>query len=202
MTDVAETFLLVLGPGKRPKHQLCRCICGAEKEVRRDHLRNGVVKSCGCMRGELGRRHFTVHGQAHSKSRIYRIWLGIHNRCTCPTNTSYPNYGARGIYVCERWSGRDGFINFVNDMGPRPSPQHSVERKENNGPYSPENCFWATRKQQGRNKRNNRLLTVGTETMPLSAWAERTGLSRSVIKARLRLGWSHERALTEAVRCR
>jgi hypothetical protein len=117
-------------------------------------------------------------------------------RCLNPRAQQYRNYGARGIRVCERWL--ENFENFIQDMGEKPSPQHSLDRIDNHGDYTPENCRWATRKVQARNKRNNHLITAGQETMPISAWAERTGLRKNTIKERLRRGWDPVRAVTEA----
>jgi hypothetical protein len=103
-------------------------------------------------------------------------------RCGSPSNRNYKGYGGRGIKVCERW-GR--YENFLADMGRRPSPTHSIERKNNNGDYEPENCVWATKKEQGRNKRNNRWFTHDGETLTLSEWARKRGIKRTTLRMRL-----------------
>jgi hypothetical protein len=121
------------------------------------------------------------------KSPEYHSWLCMIQRCTNPKQRSYQNYGGRGIKVCERWG---KFENFLADMGLRPTPEHSIERKDVNGNYEPNNCRWATKKEQARNARSNRLLTIGGRTQCLNAWAEELGKERSVIKQRLKLGWS------------
>jgi hypothetical protein len=128
----------------------------------------------------------------------YEIWCGIKKRCSNPQTLAYKNYGGRGITICERW--QDSFEAFFADMGPRPSPQHSIERKNNALGYSPNNCIWATATIQGRNKRTNRLLTLHGQTFCLQEWAERTGLSHNTILRRKLLGWSDEKALTTPVR--
>jgi hypothetical protein len=102
------------------------------------------------------------------------------------------------MMVCERW--RSSFEAFVDDMGARPSERHSIDRRDTNGNYEPTNCRWASPTEQGRNKRNNRLLTHCGETLPMCVWAERTGLSLGTIHARLKLGWSDSDALTRPLR--
>jgi hypothetical protein len=121
-------------------------------------------------------------------------------RCYQPKCKEFRLYGARGITVCERWKGYHGFENFCADMGERPSGT-SLDRIDNDGQYSPENCRWATQRQQARNSRKNRLLTLGDRTACIAEWAEITGISQYTIRQRVaKLGWSDERALTEGVR--
>jgi len=114
-------------------------------------------------------------------------------RCTTPENPNYARYGGRGIRVCERWK---KFENFFADMGKRPSPKHSIERKDNDGDYTPKNCVWATREEQANNTRRNRYLTHNGETLTLEAWAKRLGLSSSTLSHRLTKGWPLEEVLT------
>jgi hypothetical protein len=114
-------------------------------------------------------------------------------RCCNPNQKAYKNCGGRGVRVCRRW--RASFAAFLEDVGPRPSPRHTIERINNSGHYEPGNCRWATRGEQARNSRRNRLLTVRGETLCLAAWAERLGLKRSTVSARLGRGWSPRDAL-------
>lgn len=114
------------------------------------------------------------------------------NRCLNPMSTVYHFYGGRGIKVCKRWM---TFSKFVADMGPRPFPKATIDRKNTNGDYSPNNCRWATHKEQARNKRNNRLLTLDGRTMPMAAWCEELSVSPDRVFARKKLGWSDRDAL-------
>lgn len=127
---------------------LCRCDCGREKDVAGAELKKGSTKSCGCLRKEAPFPTWLVkHGESYS--REYACWRSMWDRCTNPKINGYQYYGARGISVCDRWK---VFENFLADMGRRPSPRHSIDRKDNNGDYEPSNCRWATASEQQRNK--------------------------------------------------
>lgn len=128
----------------------------------------------------------------------YRTWKDIRRRCNSANRPDHGRYGGRGIVVCQRWM--ESFQNFLADMGKRPSPRHSIERDDNDGPYSPDNCRWATASEQQRNKRNNRMLTHEGRTMCLAAWAEAIGVKSSIIWSRIfSYKWTVARALTEPV---
>ena len=116
------------------------------------------------------------------------------NRCENQNNASYARYGGRGIVVCSRW--KDSFASFLADIGRRPSPVHSIDRIDNDGPYSPENCRWATRRQQLTNYGRNRYLTLGRRTMTLDEWVTDVGINHQTIAARLDRGWTVNQALT------
>lgn len=173
----------------------CRCDCGGELLAQRSNLRKGT-SSCGCE----SQSRATV-GQAGVGHPLHGVWRKMVERCLSPSSPDYKNYGARGIAVCERWRMGEGDLGgldcFAMDMGPRGFAGASIERRDNDAGYEPSNCYWADRTTQGRNKRNNRLVTMGGETLPVSAWAERLGLPYFTIMRRLNLGWSDERALTE-----
>lgn len=119
---------------------------------------------------------------------LYSVWKNMINRCYNEKNRSYKDYGGRGIKICEKWLGEDGFRNFAEDMGPRPEG-YSIDRIDNNGNYEPGNCRWATSKQQGRNTRKNKIITYDGKTMTASAWAEFLGINPQLIYIRLKHGW-------------
>lgn len=178
---------------------LCRCDCGTERLVVTGDLRRGVSKSCGCLSREItsvvSRRVNTKHGM--EGTAIYRIWIDMRRRCEKENRPDYHRYGGRGIAVCEEWR---SFEKFFKDMGDRPSPQHSLERKDNDGPYCKGNCIWATKVEQGANTRKNRHITAFGETITLATAAKRHGISRVTIATRLDAGWPPEKALTQRPR--
>ena len=128
--------------------------------------------------------------------REYSIWAGIHQRCRNPRAREYRYYGGRGISVCRRWSGKNGFKHFLADMSRQPFPRASVHRINNNGHYTPENVMWANPKIQARNMRTNRLLLYKGKRMILVEWAEKLGAKPGTLGARLARGWPVEKALT------
>lgn|SRR5881394_668528 len=138
--------------------------------------------------------------KAHRQSNTveYRIWCHMKDRCENASSRSYANYGARGIVVCDRWQ---QFENFIADMGLRPSPAHSIERKNNALGYSPENCMWATIWHQARNRRSNINVTLNGRTMCLKDWCVelRRPYKRTLQRITI-LGWTPESAITDAVK--
>lgn len=135
--------------------------------------------------------------QWHSDNPLYGTWNMMHQRCSNPKNGQFHNYGARGISVCAEWTGKQGYLQFVRDMSPRPGPEYSIDRKNNNLGYSKENCRWATRKEQGRNKRNNLNITYKGDTKTATGWSEVLGPSIKAISRRLKSGWPIEKAIND-----
>lgn len=139
------------------------------------------------------RRLFTKHGESRGRrTPEYRAWRQLQSRCSNVLGLDYKNYGGRGIKVCERWK---KYENFLEDMGRRPSSKHSIERKNNDGDYEPENCVWATPEKQNSNKRNNVMITFRGVTKHLAAWAREVGVCTATLQTRLHR-WSVEEALT------
>ena len=169
-------------------HWLCRCDCGTEKTVLRQHLIFNASRSCGCKQGT----------HKHSGTPTYHTWETMKQRCLNARHPKFPQYGGRGIAVCDRWL---SFENFLADMGDRPASK-TLDRIDNDGGYCPENCRWATRSAQQNNRRCNAIVTLGNETMTATEWDRATGIPARLIMWRLRHGWTAERALTEKPRRR
>ncbi len=158
---------------------LCRCDCGTKKTVLSQSLRRGMTTSCGCY-GEQAPR---THGMSYS--HIYKVWTEMKQRCRNPKDKYYPNYGGRGIKVCERWQ---LFENFYADMGEIPKG-HQLDRKDNDGNYCAENCRWATRIQQQNNTRKNFIIKFNGHSHTLSEWARIKNIKRSTLQNRVNHHW-------------
>lgn len=181
--------LRVIGRGAKKNYLLCACSCGTKKEIYRSNVLRGKTVSCGCRRLEVGIENRT-HGR--TGSREHQIWLHMKARSGRPTSKDYENYGGRGITVCERWM---AFGNFIEDMGECPDGM-SIDRIDNDKGYSPENCRWATRTQQNRNRRNTVRIEFDGESKTLGEWAEVTGINAKTIGTRLASGWAISDALS------
>ena len=186
------TVQRVLFNGRRTlAHYLCSC--GGSKEARPCDLTRGFVTSCGCAaRDAVVARNKSRATHGHTGTTEYKIWSGIIARCTNPDDKYFPRYGGRGITVCERWL---DFGTFLADMGHRPGKGFSIDRIDNDGPYAPENCHWATWKEQENNRRNNRVLTISGESHTVSEWAGIVGVNAGTIFTRLRKGFAPELAI-------
>ena len=186
-----------IGLKKRNSLWLFNCDCGQSYEATAIKVRRGEIVSCGCYRRDESARRLSRHGLHGSVE--YRIWRGLKQRCMNASNNGYFRYGGRGISVCNRWIHGDGarsaFECFIDDMGKRPSSRHSIERKDNDGPYDKENCVWATATEQANNRRSNRFITHDGCTRTLKEWAVYCGVSPAAISDRLRKGWNIDKAL-------
>lgn len=165
------------------------CDCGKKKIVAGNNIVSKRTKSCGCLENPGSFKH------GMTKTSIYGTWVGMKARCLNYSCKSYRDYGGRGITVCERWL--NSFENFYKDMGDRPTLNHSIERRNNNEGYSPENCYWATPEEQMNNTRHNVSLTYQGITMNMAQWARKLGLSRACLWDRINKGLSTEKIFTE-----
>lgn len=176
---------------------LCQCECGNTKIVRAGDLRRRNTKSCGCIKREQSIQQLTIHGLAHT--RIYKIWSDMKARCSNPKDTHFREYGERGITVCNEW--KNDFMSFYNwSMKNGYTDKLTLDRIDNNKSYSPNNCKYATRREQANNRRSNHFLTFNNETHSLSDWSRIMGIKYSTLLNRIRRNWSVERALTTFVK--
>lgn len=170
---------------------LCRCDCGAEKAVDLRSLRRGDAVSCGCYSRQLVRQRNTKHG-LHA-TRLYRTWVGIKSRCLNPKNGAYRRYGGRGITICAEWMAFEPFREWAMAHGYR--DDLTIERKDNDGPYAPENCTWISHADQARNTRKAQRVWLNGRGMTLRQWAQTAGIPWATFQARLKVGMSLEEAL-------
>jgi hypothetical protein len=172
----------------------CQCSCGNQVTVRGNSLRSGNTTSCGCVhKAMIGKLNFK-HGL--KRGREYSSWQMMIDRCTNQNSKSWNSYGGRGITVCDRWK---DFSKFYQDMGERPE-NHTLERIDNNLGYSPENCKWATVKEQNRNTRRTRLLEINGVTKCVTDWCDYFGINKRTVSNRINRGkWPVELAITTPV---
>ena len=177
-------MLTVLERAGRKRNRVawrCRCDCGKESIVCALDLRSGDVKSCGCMKGSWIAESKLKHGM--SGSRLYRVWAGMKDRCLNRNEKEYPNYGERGISVCNEWMEFEPFQKWALANGY--SDKLTIDRIDVNGDYCPENCRWATWKEQANNKRNNRFLEFNGRRQTVAQWAEEIGIDWTTLLDRL-----------------
>lgn len=170
----------------------CKCECGNIKIIRYSDLRSGKTVSCGCYAKEKNKENHTIHGK--SNSRLFSIWANMISRCENKNIDTYKYYGKRGISVCYEW--RNSFQEFYDwSISNGYKENLTLDRIDNNKNYSPDNCRWATIKEQSNNRRGNRILTYNGETRTLTQWAEIIGCRESMLRSRLNRGWSVEKAI-------
>lgn len=160
--------------GSKYRHTLwlCRCDCGASVVTYAVNLKQGKSRSCGCWRRELSVKRSTKHGLWKNNRVEYAAWKSMCGRCYTPSTKAYRHYGGRGITVCDRWRGAEGFPNFLSDMGSRPQ-KHSLDRVDVNGNYGPDNCRWTTQSEQNSNRRTCRVLESFSDADILSEYTKR-----------------------------
>lgn len=169
----------------------CRCDCGNEKVVGFYKLRSGGTKACGCMQGKAREGFKLLH------KRLFSIWRTMMHRCYNTARSEYKRYGGRGIFVCEEWrSDFKCFCNWAYQNGYQDSL--TLDRRDNDGGYSPENCRWATNKVQQNNKSNNVYITYMGVRLPVQEWSRITGIKGYTLIRRYRSGWELSRVFSEA----
>ncbi len=178
---------------RRASYWYVKCDCGTKKITQGSHLKNGRTKSCGCLHRQITskimREIMFKHGM--KETPIYRVWTDMKQRCLNPNRPKYKNYGGRGIKVCDRWL---NFENFYKDMGEKPKNK-SLDRIENNGDYTPENCKWSTQKQQCNNRQDNVVLSYKGDIFSVAEWGEKLKMNSKKLYKRIYRGWSVERTL-------
>lgn len=176
----------------RGSYWLCICECGNLKEVYLGSLTSGATTSCGCYHKEIAKVANTKHGKRYT--RLHKIWRDMKQRCYNKHNTSYKYYGKRGIKMCDEWL--NDFMNFYTwAMTNGYNDKLSIDRIDVNGNYEPNNCRWATRKQQARNRRSNKYYTINGKTHCIKEWCKILNLNYKTVYTRLSRGWLVEKAL-------
>lgn len=167
---------------------VCECDCGKRSNVYVDSLLRGGTTSCGCVRNMQTTERSLKHGHSRHglQTKTYRAWQSMLRRCNNPNDRDYEAYGGRGITVCDRWQGKGGFENFLADMGEKPRGR-TIERLNNNGDYSPDNCKWATSTEQNNNKRNNIMIWDGSQYVTMSQYATRVKIPYPKLQKLIRL---------------
>lgn len=152
----------------------CKCSCG-EMCIKRSYIiQHGISTHCGCIKRQA---HNKSHNEAFKRTKEYRTWSGLRNRCNNIKCKKFHRYGGRGIKVCERWE--KSYENFLTDMGRAPSPKHSIDRINVDGNYEPSNCKWSTAKEQCNNTSKNRIIVYSGDRKTLAEWCRDLNLSYS-----------------------
>lgn len=196
---------------KYKRFYLVKCVCGAEKALRRDSLERGGTNSCGCERDKKFRELYTKHGQSKGRGGAYGIWCGMKDRCNRPASYGYKWYGAKGVKVCERWN--SDYIAFVGDVGERVG-RLTIDRIKTDGHYScgkcdqcrangwPMNVRWATYVEQANNRPDNIRLELNGEKRSVEEWSLRIGVPSEALRQRFKAGWTPQEILTTPVQVR
>lgn len=188
-TPIEEAEMYVDRKGNQFRVLRCKCRCGVVKDVLLSNITQKKSKSCGCHRTEL----HTKHGMCGC--RLYHIWENMIQRCTNERNDNYPNYGARGVTICNDWVDFAPFYEWSMSNGY--SDGLTLDRVNVDGNYSPENCRWATTKEQANNKRDSRFIEYGGMRMTITEWAEHVNMPANRLRSRLDRGWSFEDAISK-----
>lgn len=185
LTFIEELEPHITSGGYKHRKGLFRCLCGINKEIQISSVINNIVKSCGCHSRDNAKHRMIQINTKHGASKIpeYNIWVSMKKRCLKKSHKSFNDYGGRGINVDHSWI--NSFETFIQDMGLRPTKNHSLERIDNEKGYCKENCIWADKKTQQRNKRNNVKISAFGESKTMAEWAEILGFSWQKLHYRL-----------------
>ena len=175
----------------RDRHK-CLCDCGEIVFIHLARLRSGNTRSCGCLKRDLSSKRFRKHYGRGTPE--YTSWQLMKDRCYNANNKTYSYYGGKGISVCDEW--RNDFVVFLRDMGIKPSSSHTLDRIDGNKNYCSDNCRWATKTEQARNRKNTKTAFFNGQTKPLAEWCEILDMDYNNTNKRLWRGWSVERAFT------
>ena len=188
------------GRSGRKTFWICQCDCGNIKSVRSDSLQSGRIKSCGCLKRKTDAENLAkAHKHKMSKTPLYNVWQNMKSRCYNENDTRFADWGGRGICVCDEW--RHDFMAFYDwAVTHGYSDGLTIDRIDNDGNYCPENCRWATMKEQENNRSNSRLFTMNGKTQTLALWCDEYGQSYKTIYKRIFvLGWDFEKAITSPI---
>lgn len=186
------TIIREVSPNGNYRRFECLCECGKIKTISMAGMRSGAIVSCGCYHKRVTVDIHKTHGGY--KSRLYRIWINIKQRCGNPHNKHFIKYGGRGIHLCDEWEKSFESFRMWSSMNGY-SDDLTIDRIDNNGNYCPENCRWISNNEQQLNKRTNRIVDYNGQSMPLSEWAKITGLKWKTLQGRLDSGWPIDKAL-------
>lgn len=164
---------------------LCKCECGNISHKVGTTILRGLIVSCGCFQREQSSKRLRTHGMTNTPE--FETWHSMLSRCRLPSVPNFHRYGGRGITVCERW--QDSFENFYADMGDRPTSKHSIERRDNDGDYTPENCYWGTEEEQQNNKSGTKRVVYQGESLSIAQWSRKLGINRHTLYNRLKSDW-------------
>lgn len=176
----------------------CKCKCGTIKVIRGGVLKNGHTQSCGCLHKDNTSVAKTTHGLIKDNYKLYKVWIGMKQRCYNSKCSSYKNYGQRGIKLCENWV--HSFENFHSwSLANGYSEGLTIERENVNGNYEASNCSWIVKERQSANRRNSIFITFNGLTKTSSEWSEITGIPTIVLTQRIRRGWSSNKTITTKI---
>lgn len=180
--------------GKRRPQWVCQCDCGNVKNICASNLKRGTTTSCGCAQIEQLKQRVTKHGGWANKEKLYEVWHNMRRRCYCETDSHYPDYGRRGIAICDEWKNDyPAFRDWALSNGYREGL--SIDRINVNGNYDPSNCRWTTNLVQQNNRRCTIKISYKGRTQSLTEWARELNIPYRTLYSRYRWGWDVERML-------